>query len=110
MSRTPPNAYVRPWPTGRVATASDPAGAAAADLMAKVAHQIANARRDRFTTQEALAKKAGVSRYTLSRIEAGSTWSDLAVLMRVCAALDLELDLRHRESGRSVYLPGVDAD
>jgi transcriptional regulator with XRE-family HTH domain len=53
--------------------------------------RIRRARREQSLTQEALARRSGVSRVTLARLEAGSTRDARAeTVARVCEALGLE--------------------
>lgn len=98
MSSTrPPNSYGRAdqWPEGPFTRAGDDAALlAAVKMAASVAVEVRTARVRRFWSQEDLAKHAGISRYTVSRVEAGSTWPDLQMVLRLCAALDLELVLK----------------
>lgn len=92
-----PNSYSRAdqWPDGPFARAEgDAALLAAVKMAASVAVEIRTARVRRFWSQEDLSKHAGVSRYTVSRVEAGSTWPDLQMVLRLCAALDLELVIK----------------
>lgn len=92
MSKRPSPASYGAWPDGPFESADDPVVAQAAAQLATVARALHEARlRDRRNTQERLARRTGVSRYTLSRLEAGSTWADLAIILRLCVELGLEL-------------------
>lgn len=48
-----------------------------------------------------MARRTGVSRYTLSRLEAGSTWADLENVLRVASELKLDLNFTRRGSGEA---------
>lgn len=53
---------------------------------------IKDRRREASLTQAALADRAGVSRRWLASVEAGKAGVELGMVLRVVAALDLELD------------------
>ncbi len=92
----PPNAYGRAdqWPEGPFTRLeNDAALLAAVKMAASIAVEVRTARTRRYWSQDDLAKHAGVSKYTISRLESGGTWSDLRVVLRVCAALDLQLSV-----------------
>ncbi|OGJ37178.1 MAG: hypothetical protein A2383_03095 [Candidatus Pacebacteria bacterium RIFOXYB1_FULL_39_46] len=52
------------------------------------------ARKSRKITQEKLAKKAKINRTTLSEIETGQRNATLDVMMRLAAALDMNLEIK----------------
>ena len=102
-----PSTYFRNWPLGSADRHPDasPIERRAAELVAHVAHQLANARTsDRFRTQKALSLETGLSRFTLSRIEAGSHWPDISSVMKVCAALGLRVELVDDATGQAVVI------
>lgn len=108
MGRPEPNQFIRPWPNG---TGKEPANnpdVAAARLMAKMAHRLMKARKNHFGKQAVLAEKAGISRFTLSRLEAESTWADTAILFRLMTVLDLDLDLVDTRTGETVPMPSAE--
>lgn len=70
--------------------------------MAQIARALREARESsRDNTQERMARRTGVSRYTLSRLEAGSTWADLENVLRVASELKLDLNFTRRGSGEA---------
>lgn len=81
------------WETGgRRQVPPDPALESALEVISQISQTIFRARtRGRARSLRRVSELAGVSRDTVSRIESGATWPDLQVLLRVCAALDLEL-------------------
>jgi small GTP-binding protein len=66
---------------------------AAVETVAALAVDVRAARTRLWWSQAKLAEQAGVSRYTVSRLEAGSSWPDLQPLLRICAVLDLTLKI-----------------
>lgn len=108
-SRPYPKDVIRDWPAGPTDPNADPITALAAAQVARLAHQIKNRRKlDAHYTQAQLEKVTGVSRHTLSRVEAGSTWCDLHVLARISSALGLRLELVDEETGQPVPTPSAE--
>ena len=70
-----------------------PPPAAVTDTITQVGHQIAAARRRRRWTQADLARKAGIARLTLHKLEAGAPGTSLAVLGAVLWAMRLDQPL-----------------
>ncbi len=64
-------------------------------LLAEFGRRLAQARLNQSLTQEALAVRAGVSKRTVERLEAGNGGTQLSAFIRVCRALSLleRLDL-----------------
>jgi DNA-binding XRE family transcriptional regulator len=85
--RPHPKLYTRTWPTGPFRSDEDPAGAVAAEMMGRIASQITYRRKFAGQNQASLAKEAGVSSYTSSRIESGSTWARWDTMMSLCGVL-----------------------
>ncbi|HTE22884.1 MAG TPA: helix-turn-helix transcriptional regulator [Candidatus Limnocylindria bacterium] len=74
----------------------DPALKAAYDALGpeyKLAESLIKARLDRKLTQEQLAKKAGVTQNTITRLESGTTNPTFGTVSRVASALGQELRL-----------------
>lgn len=97
MPDTYPKDFVEDWPLGGLRPAQarrDPVRAQAALIQASVARQLANYRTlDARYTQQRLVRLSGLSRSTISRLEAGSTWGDWQTIVRLCAALGLRVQL-----------------
>ena len=85
--RPAPKDFTRDWPHGPFESTGDPGGAAAAATMAKLAGQLTHRRKFAGQSQEAIGREAGVSPYTVSRIEAGSEWPRWDTMLRLCAVL-----------------------
>lgn len=81
------------WPEGPFPSAKDPATRLAVQTAADIARAVRRARGDRFWSQERLADEAKVSRTTITRLEAGTGWVDLQVLVRVANVLELKVAL-----------------
>lgn len=95
----PPSSYARAdqWPEGPFTrTDMSPALRAAVTMAANIAVEVRAARSRRYWSQEDLAKQAEVSKYTVSRLESGGAWTDMRVVLQICAALDLELSVSPR--------------
>lgn len=58
-----------------------------------------DARRQKGLTQRQLANLAGIAQPTVSNVERGFCGASLSTMMRVLAALDLEMVLQSRQSG-----------
>jgi transcriptional regulator with XRE-family HTH domain len=63
------------------------------ETAAAIATAVRRERAARFWSQERLADEAKVSRTTVTRLEAGTGWVDLQVLVRVANALELKVAL-----------------
>jgi len=59
----------------------------------RLAHSLIQARLDKKLTQEQLAKKAGVTQNTITRLESGTTNPTVGTINRVAGALGKELQL-----------------
>ncbi|MEX1907273.1 helix-turn-helix domain-containing protein [Janibacter sp. Y6] len=81
------------WPEGPFPGAKDPATRRAVHAAAFIATEVRRERSARYWSQERLADEAGVSRTTVTRLEAGTGWVDLFVLIRITAALDLDVSI-----------------
>ncbi|MFC8502473.1 helix-turn-helix transcriptional regulator [Pedococcus sp. NPDC057267] len=81
------------WPGGPFPAAKDPATLMAVETAAEVATAVRAARSTRYWSQDRLADEAKVSRTTITRLEAGSGWVDLQILVRVANALELKVAL-----------------
>lgn len=81
------------WPEGPFPGAKDPATRLAVQTAAAIATAVRRERATRFWSQDRLADEAHVSRTTITRLEAGTGWVDLQVLVRVANALDLKVSL-----------------
>ncbi len=57
-------------------------------------HSFKIARESRSITQEELARKSGVNRSTLSKIESGSRNATIDTLMRLAAAMKMRFEVR----------------
>lgn len=58
-------------------------------VLAELGRRLAKVRLDRNVTQVELAKRAGVSKRTVERLESGAVGVQLSCLIRICRALDL---------------------
>jgi HTH-type transcriptional regulator/antitoxin HipB len=65
---------------------------------------VRDARTQRGLTQAALADQADVSRRWLAALETGKPGAELALVLRVLAALDLELSIAERTEASGVDL------
>ena len=81
------------WPEGPFPAAKDPATLMAVQTAAVVASAVRRERAARFWSQDSLAEVAEVSRTTITRLEAGTGWVDLQVLVRVANVLELKVAL-----------------
>lgn len=105
--RKKPRDYLKKWPDPELkpfegVDPNERAMAGAAVVLAHVAHQLAVARRTKEWTQVTLAKEAGVTSSTISRMESGDFWTDLDVVVRVGLQLGVELDVIWSDSRTSV--------
>ncbi|MBK8869609.1 MAG: helix-turn-helix transcriptional regulator [Elusimicrobia bacterium] len=69
-------------------TGEIPQGIRSADLMGQV---IRRWRKRRGWTQQRLAEEAGIRQETVSRVENGSSGTELNTVFRLCAALGVEM-------------------
>lgn len=67
---------------------------------------IRRTRKQRGWTQDDLAVRAGISRRTLVALEGGNPRGEIGIVVRVIAALDHELAITERSSGRGDDLLG----
>ena len=67
---------------------------------------LASLRKGKGWTQQSLAQKAGLRQATISRLENGVPGTTLETLLRVCAALGLDIGLTSRE-GKSQTIGDV---
>ena len=81
------------WPEGPFPAAKDPATLLAVQTAAEIATAVRKERGARFWSQDSLAELAKVSRTTITRLEAGTGWVDLQVLVRVANVLELKVAL-----------------
>lgn len=95
--RPHPKLYTRNWPAGPFTSDEDPVGAQAAEMMGRIASQIAYRRKFPRQNQASLAKQAGVSAYTISRIESGSTWARWDTMLALCVVLGLRPTLTYAD-------------
>lgn len=65
----------------------------AVQTAAEIASAVRRERAARFWSQDSLAEVAEVSRTTITRLEAGTGWVDLQVLVRVANVLELKVAL-----------------
>jgi HTH-type transcriptional regulator/antitoxin HipB len=66
---------------------------------------IRDQRRSSGLSQDALAHLAGVSRRWLSALEAGKPGAELGLVLRVLAALEIDLEAKEPARGRDVQHP-----
>jgi HTH-type transcriptional regulator/antitoxin HipB len=65
-----------------------------------------DARRKRGLTQQQLANLAGVAQPTVSVVERGQNRTSLDTILRLLAALDLEIVLQSRQAGTAPWQQG----
>lgn len=78
------------WPDGPFDTA-DPHGARAAAAAARIAKLLRRHRGERLWSRPDVARRAGVSAQTVGNLETGRVWPDLATLVALADALDVQL-------------------
>lgn len=68
------------------------------ELVVKVGKRIAQLREDANLTQEELAEEAGITSTTLSRIECGTTDTNITMLGKISKALNVNIATLYAES------------
>lgn len=63
------------------------------DTRAKVIQKYASCRKEKKMTQEKLAKLSGISRPNITRFESGYYNPSLEMLVRIAAAMDMEIEV-----------------
>lgn len=84
-----PGSVFPDWPSQQIALGSDPADIEAAALTCEIAYRIRQARAEGGLSRVELALAAGLSEFTLLKVEAGKVWPDLHTVGRLFEALDL---------------------
>jgi len=80
---------------------------AASDMRIALMDEFIRARKEKGLSQRALASLTGISQPVIARMESGDTDSRLSTLVRVLAALGLELVVRPIQDTESVPAEGV---
>lgn len=79
------------WPAGPFTVGDDELEQAAAAGTARLVATLTARRSQLKLSRAALAQRAGVSAHTVGRIEAGQTWPDLAVVLRLAHVMGVQL-------------------
>lgn len=77
------------WPVQQIALGSEPSDIEPAALACEVAHRIRTARAQEGLTRVELGRRAGISEFTILKVEAGQVWPDLHTVGRLIEALGI---------------------